>query len=57
MKVRMLSTYANEKCIVDPGKVIDLPAAEARQIIDGGFGRDVGDNDPKSTMPVRSRRS
>lgn len=38
MQVRMNTIYCGPKGFCDIGKTIELPDAEARQIIDGGYG-------------------
>ncbi len=37
MLVKMKSTYCTAAAYCDPGKCIDVPADEAKQLIDGNF--------------------
>lgn len=47
MKVLFHTTFASPTARANPGQVIDLPEAEATQIIAGGYGSAVDDPEPR----------
>lgn len=44
MLVQMRTRYCSPKAICDPGKTIDVPEAEAKALIDGGYAVKAGES-------------
>jgi hypothetical protein len=58
MRVKMLTTYAGPAGSCAPGKTIDLPEAQAKGLIDGGYAELVGETGaekPRRGRPAGSR--
>ena len=52
MKVRMLSIMAGPQGVYDIGQLVDMPADKAKALIDGGYAKRHGDDEPVVTMPA-----
>ncbi len=44
MRIEMKTLYAGPDRTISPGQVVDLPDDEARELIDGGYAVQVGDD-------------